>query len=140
MPVEDTKPFRWKPGQSGNPKGRPKTLVNELIKELKEEGYERVSPSQIVDVYELLFNLNEEKIRDIIADKKCSMLVRIIGKAMLSNKGTEMLERMLDRAHGKAKQNINVFEQAKLPDFSKLSNEEIRDLLNSEANDDKGSA
>jgi hypothetical protein len=103
---ENLKP--WKPGQSGNENGRPPLLIRHINEKLKGQGYERVTPSQIAEAYELLFNLSEEEIKKYLTDSKAPMLMRVVAKAMLSTKGVEMLERMLDRAHGKAKQTIDM--------------------------------
>lgn len=99
------KPF--KKGKSGNPNGRPPKLVSTLIQELKDAGHERVGATQITETYELLTSLSEEEIRTLVNDKKQPMIVRIVGKAMLSTRGFEILERMLDRAQGRPKQSID---------------------------------
>ena len=36
------------------------------------------------------------------------MLNRIVAKAMLDKKGFDIVEKLLDRAHGKAKQNLDL--------------------------------
>lgn len=87
-----------------NQKGRPPLLLEHINKQLRADGFKCVAPSQIAEAYELLFNLPQEKINQYILDKNCPMFFRIVAKAMVSTKGTEMLEKMLDRAHGKAKQ------------------------------------
>lgn len=88
--------------------GRPPKLLSTINAELKLKGYERVSPSQIVEAYELLFGLDEDKIKEYVTDKKSPMFLRIVAKQMLTPKGHEMIEKMLDRAHGKAKQSMDV--------------------------------
>lgn len=96
------KPFQK--GKSGNPKGRAKKLIAATNDELKKEGYSPANASQIIESYELLMNLDEARIKAIITDPESPMLLRIVGKAILSTKGFEALEKILDRAHGKAKQ------------------------------------
>lgn len=110
QPPEDK---QFQPGQSGNPQGRPPRLVTGLIKELTEAGYERVTATTVVEAYEILTGLPEEELKARINNKEEPMIVRIVGKAMLSPKGFEILERMLDRAHGKAAQPIKVDDQRK---------------------------
>ena len=95
-------------GKSGNPKGRPRKLISSMLIEMKAQGIEAVKPSQIADTYEMLFNLTIEEVKEKAMDEKCPIFVRIIAKAMLSGKGTEMIEKMLDRAHGKAKQSMDL--------------------------------
>ena len=74
-----------------------------VLKELTAAGYERVTMTMVIEAYEILLGLPESKIKEIITDSQQIMSLRIVGKAMLSTKGNEMLEKMLDRAHGKAK-------------------------------------
>lgn len=103
--MKNLKPF--KKGESGNPNGRPPKLLCHIIAELKEKGYERVSPSQIAEAYEILFNLNRVEITGWVNNETAPMFMRIVAKQMLSARGVEMLEKMLDRAHGKSKQSID---------------------------------
>lgn len=93
-------------GEVMNPFGRPPMLLSTILKELKEAGYERVGPSNVAEAYELLLGLDKEHLVKATQDEKAPMIVRIVGAAMLSKRGGEMLEKMLDRAHGKAPQRI----------------------------------
>jgi hypothetical protein len=88
---------------SPNPNGRPPKLLKSLNDELKKEGYEIVKPSQMSEAFELLLNLPQEKIRTIVMDLEIPFFLRIIGKKLLSEKGDEMLEKILDRTIGKPK-------------------------------------
>ena len=86
-----------------NRKGQPPKVMSGVLKELTAAGYERVTMAMVIEAYEILLGLPESKIKEIITDSQQIMSLRIVGKAMLSTKGNEMLEKMLDRAHGKAK-------------------------------------
>jgi hypothetical protein len=92
----------FKKGQSGNPKGQPKKVLSRVNEQLKEEGYSAASANNIVEAYSILINLDEERIKSIISDNSYPMLMRIVAKEMLSKNGAEMIEKILDRAHGKA--------------------------------------
>jgi hypothetical protein len=94
----------FKKGQSGNPKGQPKKVLSRVNEQLKEEGYSSASANNIVEAYSILINLDEERIKAIINDTTYPMLMRIVAREMLSKKGAEMIEKILDRAHGKATQ------------------------------------
>ncbi len=94
--------IRYKPGQSGNPKGRKRKLLGSVNAALKAEGFEPVIAMDVVEAYNTLMNLTESRIKEIIADSESPMFLRIVAKAMLSKEGVEMIEKMLDRAHGKA--------------------------------------
>jgi len=94
--------FKDKPERI-NRDGRPPKIMSGVLKELTEAGYQRVTMAMVIEAYEILLGLDEAKIKEIVNDKEQIMSLRIVGKAMLSTKGSEMLEKMLDRAHGKPK-------------------------------------
>jgi len=94
--------FKDKPERI-NRDGRPPKIMSGVLKELTEAGYQRVTMAMVIEAYEILLGLDEAKIKEIVNDKEQIMSLRIVGKAMLSTKGSEILEKMLDRAHGKPK-------------------------------------
>ena len=94
-------------GESGNPEGRPPRLLSTITAELKAKGYERATANQVADAFETLMNVPEDELRKMVNEGKSPMSLRIVGKAMLTAKGWEVLQAMLDRAHGKAKQAID---------------------------------
>lgn len=97
---------RLEKGESGNPNGRPPRLLSTITAELKAKGYERATANQVADAFETLMNVPQNELADMVKDEKAPMSLRIVGKAMLTAKGWEVLQAMLDRAHGKAKQQI----------------------------------
>ena len=98
---------RLEKGESGNPEGRPPRLLSTITAELKAKGYERATANQVADAFETLMNVPEDELRKMVNEGKSPMSLRIVGKAMLTAKGWEVLQAMLDRAHGKAKQAID---------------------------------
>lgn len=99
---------RFKKGQSGNPNGRPKTLVNHIINELYTEGYERVTPFHVRECYLMMLNLPEDKLTKIRDDKKAPMLMRIVSKELLKSRAFEAVETILQRAIGAPKQAVEL--------------------------------
>mgnify|MGYP003442567237 CR=1 FL=1 len=93
-------------GDPGGP-GRPPMLLSTIVAELRAEGYERATANQVADAFETLLNVPEDVLANMVKDKHKPMSLRIVGKAMLTAKGWEVLQAMLDRAHGKAKQAID---------------------------------
>ena len=98
----------WKKGQSGNPKGRAPKLLNSLLAELRQAGYERVGAPTVVEAFEVMMNLPQAEVERLVKDEKVPMSARIVGRAMLSSKGWDVLQAMMDRAHGKAKQQVDM--------------------------------
>lgn len=92
--------------QNINRKGRPRKLVSGVIIELKNKGVEKVSQSDVKDVFLMLINLETNEIKEIINDEKQPAIIRIVGREMLSGKGFDIIEKMLDRAIGKADENV----------------------------------
>lgn len=97
--------YQASPGETRNPFGRPKKILTEILEQMKLAGYKRVTPDNVAEAYELLIALKKDDILKIINDKDQPAILAIVARAMMTKKGVEMLERMLDRAHGKPKQN-----------------------------------
>ena len=91
-----------------NPYGRPKKLVSVMLTELAAAGYERVGPTSIAGMIENMLGLPLERLREMTTAPDQPACVHIIAKAILSKKGFEAMESLLDRAHGKAKQQVDL--------------------------------
>lgn len=91
-----------------NKNGRPPKLVSGIIKELESKGIERATSQQVIGSFEMLFNCTQEQLLLYANDKEQPMLVRIVAKNMLDKKGFEIVEKMMDRAHGKAIQKTDL--------------------------------
>ena len=93
--------FRDRP-ENINMKGRPKKLINKIIDDLKERGYEAVKESQIVDAFSLLLQLPQDELKRLADDKESPYFIRLVIKHMAGGKrDIEMLDRILDRSFGK---------------------------------------
>lgn len=123
---QNLKPF--KPGNLANPNGRPKKFVSFVIDELKQAGYENVKRSQIVDIYELLLSLPQHKLVEMGSDDNCPMIYRIIAKEMLGRRGFDVIEKMIDRAQGRAldvNANLNIDADAGFSELVRMMKEDI---------------
>ena len=87
-----------------NRKGRPRRLVSSIIQDLKEKGIVQVKATDIVEAFEMLFNLESKEIAEIANNDSNPYFIRRVAKEMLSGKGFDIIERMIDRVHGKPKQ------------------------------------
>lgn len=99
----NTKGFDKNPNNI-NRKGRPRRLVSSIIQDLKEKGIVQVKAIDIVEAFEMLFNLESKEIAEIANNDSNPYFIRRVAKEMLSGKGFDIIERMIDRVHGKPKQ------------------------------------
>ena len=94
-------------------RGRKPKVFNEITREWAAVGYDRATPNTVKDIFEYMLGLPLSAIKEIsgdAADKNNDypILLRIIAKKMLtSDAQIKILVEMLDRAHGKAVQQIN---------------------------------
>ncbi len=125
---------RFEKGQSGNPYGRPTRMVSQVLKDLKADGAEAVTPSQVSDVISVLLNYPVESVKAMASDKSLPILIQRTARRFAGSSDRDwdtVLKDNLDRAHGKA---INRHEVggkdggAIKMDFSKLSTEELRQM------------
>ena len=86
--------------------------------ELEANGYKAVSKQDILDCYLRLINIDLKELGEMVKDDNQPALIRIIGKAILSNKGFDVIEKMLDRGIGKAVQTIDQNNTHTINDFN----------------------
>jgi len=104
----------WKPGESGNPNGRPRKMVSQVLEELDVAGIEHVTKQQVVGIIETLLNCTKEDLMRYANDEGHSMAVRIVARHMIKSGDNERLFNMLlDRAFGKADSSVDVTSDGK---------------------------
>ena len=99
---------QYKKGESGNLSGRPRKLVSGVIKDLEGKGVDAVTAEQVRHIFMQLVNLSEGELKELLGDHKQPMVNRIVIKAMLSARGWDAIKDMIERAHGRAQQSIDV--------------------------------
>ncbi len=74
-----------------------------------------------------MVNVGEEKLDEMIIDKALPMLNRIVARNMKGGKGFDIIERMIDRAHGKAVQKEEIKHTGVIgtADVSNMSSSEL---------------
>lgn len=120
-------------GETANPNGRPRKLISQVNKDLEAAGILPATPQQIKDIYLRLINMTIPEIEERVKDLKQPALIRIVGKAILSGKGFDVIDKVLDRAIGRAVQQMDLTsngESISEIDYSKLSNEALKEIIN----------
>jgi hypothetical protein len=56
-----------------------------MIETLEKKGYEKITKTQVEDIFLNLMNLEEEELKEITNDPKSSILVKVVAKQILSN-------------------------------------------------------
>lgn len=104
-PKSNTNGFDKRPKQAGHPK----KLISYVNSELENLGFTPTNKDEIVRCFLILVNLPVEKLNEISQglDDSYPIMYRIVAKEMTGKRGLEMLEKLLDRAVGKATQAID---------------------------------
>jgi len=99
----------WEKGQSGNPNGRPRKSFATINAELKAKGIEKLSKSDLLDAYALIFNADEETLKDIAKDKKTPYALKIIILEMNNGRTrAKALSDYRDYVFGRAVENLDI--------------------------------
>lgn len=88
--------------QNINRTGLNRKSIASVNLELEEKGFKAAKKQDIIDCYLRLINLDMPELTERIKDEKQPAMIRIVGKAILSGKGFDIIEKMLDRGIGKA--------------------------------------
>lgn len=94
-------------GKTGNPNGRPRSTIRTMIKEFEDAGLVVPSNEEIGKMYLYIATLSEEELKKLLGDKDLPMMTRIIARGILSKKGLDVVDKIVDRAYGKM-QHIDV--------------------------------
>jgi hypothetical protein len=87
--------------QNINRTGANRKTINSVNKELEENGVKEATPNDIKSCYLRLINIGLTELKDMVMDEKQPSMIRVVGKAILSGKGFDVIEKMLDRTMGK---------------------------------------
>ena len=94
--------------QNINRNGRPRKMIADVIAELEKQGIKAATKPDIQDIYMRMINVEIPELEQIVKDTAQPVLVRIVGKNILSGKGFDIIEKMLDRSIGKAEQKTDI--------------------------------
>lgn len=102
-----------KKGQVLNPNGRPRKTIGSTLKALEAKGVVTPSREELLEVYLKLMTLHVDEIKKLSASKTETILVKTVATKLKDGKGFDIIEKMLDRAIGKAVQNLDVTTKGK---------------------------
>ena len=94
--------------QNINRNGRPRKMIADVIAELEKQGIKAATKPDIQDIYMRMINVEIPELEQIVKDTTQPVLVRIVGKNILSGKGFDIIEKMFDRSIGKAEQKTDI--------------------------------
>lgn len=87
--------------QNINRGGRPRKQFSVILSEVEELWYKSPSSSEIAQLCWLLLSLSEAELKRINRGDEFPMIMKIIASRLLSNRGFETVEKILDRIYGK---------------------------------------
>ena len=93
-------------GETMNPNGRPRKTISAVNVELEASGVTEATKQDITSCYLRLIQLSIPELEAKIKDSQQPALVRIVWKAILSGKGFDVIEKVLDRGIGKPDQKL----------------------------------
>ena len=111
-------------------RGRKARVFSQLAKEWKERGIEQATPEAVKEAFQYVLALPLLDVKDIsgkVEDETndMPMVVRLAAKELLGKKSLEILREMLDRAHGKSRQNVDVTMQNVTVNDRELTDEQL---------------
>ena len=113
---ENVAPHQFPKGKSGNPKGRPKKGVSAVLSSLEAAGHAEVTAEQVRATMSRMLNLPREELVKMGNDAKGTpILDALIARSLAGKDGWQAMQDILDRAHGKAKQQVDLTGAGAIP-------------------------
>tara|TARA_R110000803_G_scaffold61223_2_gene120986 strand:+ start:55 stop:444 length:390 start_codon:yes stop_codon:yes gene_type:complete len=94
--------------QNINRTGANRKSISSVNVELETNGYVAANKKDILDCYLRLINIDLKKLGEMVKDDDQPAMIRIVGKAILSGKGFDVVEKVLDRGIGKPDNKVDV--------------------------------
>ena len=130
MPRHKVEP-RWKKGESGNPKGRPKKPVLQM----KVAGYKL---AEINDTIQAMCSMTLDQLREVWENPDTTLLERTIAAALRKSieKGNlDSLETLMNRVYGKPNEKLDITSAG-----DKLEQNKIQvEIITTKKDNEKGS-
>ena len=112
--------------QNINKKGAPRKTINSVNQELEDRGITEATKEDIKSCYLRLINFQITELEEMSEDEKQPALIRIVAVAILSGKGFEIIEKILDRSIGKAEQKTDLTSAGKAMEINVKAEQELK--------------
>jgi hypothetical protein len=114
---------RWKKGESGNPKGRPKNIATIIQEVFIAEHNLKLSKGQVNDIIQVILSKNKKELIEMAKNEELPFWVGLIARKAQRDyeKGSiHILDVLFDRVYGAPTQSIEqkIIEQPLFPDVS----------------------
>mgnify|MGYP004514826957 CR=1 FL=1 len=138
MAAEDIKKYQFKPGQSGNPKGRPKSTAPEMLAVLlgsrsRARRFYKLTQTDLAAWDELLLSLDMDKLKLLVQTAEAPIYAKGMAMAIvrdMQNGKTATLDRIRERLWGKAVQRVELTGAGGTPLHGKeITMDEARGLI-----------
>ena len=126
---DNTNGFQKNP-QNINRSGANRKTLNVVNLELESLGYTEATVKDINSCYLRLLNVDIPELQKMIADSEQPAMIRIVGKAIISGKGFDVIENMLNRSIGKATSHLDLTTDGeKIQQQATMTAEQINKLI-----------
>ena len=134
--AEALKAHQWKPGQSGNPNGRPRNRVKELmeglltVKQVKENT--NLEQRDIDAIEQIILSLDTPALQAIAKSEKTPVYMRTLAMAAMwdmKNGKTQTMNLLRDRQFGAVRKQVDVTTNGESMVPQSMTPDEAKDLL-----------
>jgi hypothetical protein len=126
---KDGKPFVKKDPRI-NRRGRPRNTINIVNVELEKNGYIEATKQDIISCYLRLLNIPVSELKKMVNSPTKPALIIVVGRAIISGRGIDIIERILDRSIGKPSNSLELSGTVKQPiiiNFTEIERENETD-------------
>lgn len=109
--ADHLEPWTWKPGESGNPNGRPRNILRGVCEQLGIDIKAAVPLPEKVAFINRMLEMTLDQLKNIAGDKRAPAWMVMVASAIRTDIAAgkmTTLDALLDRVHGRPTQAINL--------------------------------